>query len=284
MVKYLRTKAKKTNVSSLFKKLQNKGTTLLGVSYDSDYFPSGVTIVPYLEGISQVEDGIEFTNKVIVTDNLKPAIVGMNNMISWSGLGYVKTEQLNKRLENTGLMTDLLSKGTELTSTKKVDIVSTFIEPTVMYQDTTINKELKVRLYTIEDKSPLNDYTHVVYLLVTDKQYDGQSFVGTLCSQDTLNKLDTIKVLTFFKGNNLINRSVFSVKLDTDKYHYSLYNTHETGIFFLDDDKDLIIACGQSYVKVRYKDIVNSKVEKVSDNNYKMVVNLTSNDELTILL
>ncbi|BCK59853.1 hypothetical protein [Staphylococcus phage vB_SauH_DELF3] len=205
-------------------------------------------------------------------------------MISDSGLGYVKTEQLNKRLENTGLMTDLLSKGTELTSTKKVDIVSTFIEPTIMYQDTTINKELKLRLYTIEDVSPLNDYTHVVYLLVTDKQYDGQSFIGTLCNQGILNKLDTIKVLTFFKGNNLINRSVFSVKLNTNKYHYSLYNTHETGIFFLDDDKDLIIACGQSYVKVRYKDIVSSKVEKVSDNNYKMVVNLVSNDELTILL
>ncbi|ARQ95931.1 hypothetical protein qdsa001_175 [Staphylococcus phage qdsa001] len=284
MVKYLRTKAKKTNVSTLFKKLQSKDITLLGVSYDSDYFPSGVTIIPYLEDISQVEDGIEFTNKVIVTENLKPAIVGMNNMISDSGLGYVKTEQLNKRLENTGLMTDLLSKGTELTSTKKVDIVSTFIEPTIMYQDTTINKELKLRLYTIEDVSPLNDYTHVVYLLVTDKQYDGQSFIGTLCNQGILNKLDTIKVLTFFKGNNLINRSVFSVKLNTNKYHYSLYNTHETGIFFLDDDKDLIIACGQSYVKVRYKDIVSSKVEKVSDNNYKMVVNLVSNDELTILL
>lgn len=277
---------KPTTIKTLYKTLTSGKVELLGVSYDSDYFPSGVTVQAYIEDIGNVDEGIQFVNKVNVVESMKQAVVGMNNQLGSSGLGYVRTEQLKKELEETGLMTDLLSRGTNLTSTKKVDIVSTFIEPTVTYQDITIAKDIKLRLYRLEEESPLNGYTHIVYLLTTEKLYDGQTLFGMLSKKDKLSKGDTEKLLAFFRNNSLISKSVFCVKLLSKDYYFNLYNTHETGIFFLEDTDIITIACGQSYVKVNTKDIKSShvKIEDATEKLTELVINLKGDDTLTILL
>ncbi|AII26995.1 hypothetical protein OZ71_gp155 [Staphylococcus phage MCE-2014] len=276
---------KPTTIKTLYKTLTSGKVELLGVSYDSDYFPSGVTVQSYIEDISNEDEGLQFVNKVNVVESMKQAVVGMNNQLGSSGLGYVRTEQLKKELEETGLMTDLLARGTNLTSTKKVDIVSTFIEPEVTYQDITIAKDIKLRLYKLEEESPLNGYTHIVYLLTTEKLYDGQTLFGMLSKKDKLSKGDTDKLLAFFRNNSLISKSVFCVKLLSKDYYFNLYNTHETGIFFLEDTDIITIACGQSYVKVNTKDIKSSYV-KIEDKTHKLtelVINLKGDDTLTIL-
>ncbi|MGI4323867.1 hypothetical protein ACR2VY_27245, partial [Klebsiella pneumoniae] len=175
---------KPTTIKTLYKTLTSGKVELLGVSYDSDYFPSGVTVQSYIEDIGNEDEGLQFVNKVNVVESMKQAVVGMNNQLGSSGLGYVRTEQLKKELEETGLMTDLLARGTNLTSTKKVDIVSTFIEPEVTYQNITIAKDIKLRLYKVEEESPLNGYTHIVYLLTTEKLYDGQTLFGMLPTEN----------------------------------------------------------------------------------------------------
>ncbi|ARM68996.1 hypothetical protein [Staphylococcus phage S25-3] len=276
---------KPTTIKTLYKTLTSGKVELLGVSYDSDYFPSGVTVQSYIEDIGNEDEGLQFVNKVNVVESMKQAVVGMNNQLGSSGLGYVRTEQLKKELEETGLMTDLLARGTNLTSTKKVDIVSTFIEPEVTYQDITIAKDIKLRLYKVEEESPLNGYTHIVYLLTTEKLYDGQTLFGMLSKKDKLSKGDTDKLLAFFRNNSLISKSVFCVKLLSKDYYFNLYNTHETGIFFLEDTDVITIACGQSYVKVNTKDIKSSYV-KIEDKTHKLtelVINLKGDDTLTIL-
>ncbi|BEU75467.1 hypothetical protein SNIID_0670 [Staphylococcus phage phiSNIID] len=276
---------KPTTTKTLYKTLTSGKVELLGVSYDSDYFPSGVTVQSYIEDIGNEDEGLQFVNKVNVVESMKQAVVGMNNQLGSSGLGYVRTEQLKKELEETGLMTDLLARGTNLTSTKKVDIVSTFIEPEVTYQDITIAKDIKLRLYKVEEESPLNGYTHIVYLLTTEKLYDGQTLFGMLSKKDKLSKGDTDKLLAFFRNNSLISKSVFCVKLLSKDYYFNLYNTHETGIFFLEDMDVITIACGQSYVKVNTKDIKSSYV-KIEDKTHKLtelVINLKGDDTLTIL-
>lgn len=277
---------KPTTIKTLYKTLTSGKVELLGVSYESDYFPSGVTVQSYIEDIGNEDGGLQFVNKVNVVESMKQAVVGMNNQLGSSGLGYVRTEQLKKELEETGLMTDLLARGTNLTSTKKVDIVSTFIEPEVTYQDITIAKDIKLRLYRLEEESPLNGYTHIVYLLTTEKLYDGQTLFGMLSKKDKLSKGDTDKLLAFFRNNSLISKSVFCVKLLSKDYHFNLYNTHETGIFFLEDMDVITIACGQSYVKINTKDIKSSYV-KIEDETQKLtelVINLKGEDTLTILL
>ncbi|AUV56923.1 hypothetical protein LM12_0071 [Staphylococcus phage vB_SauM_LM12] len=276
---------KPTTSKTLYKTLTSGKVELLGVSYDSDYFPSGVTVQSYIEDIGNEDEGLQFVNKVNVVESMKQAVVGMNNQLGSSGLGYVRTEQLKKELEETGLMTDLLARGTNLTSTKKVDIVSTFIEPEVTYQNITIAKDIKLRLYKVEEESPLNGYTHIVYLLTTEKLYDGQTLFGMLSKKDKLSKGDTDKLLAFFRNNSLISKSVFCVKLLSKDYYFNLYNTHETGIFFLEDTDVITIACGQSYVKVNTKDIKSSYV-KIEDKTHKLtelVINLKGDDTLTIL-
>ncbi|AFV50861.1 hypothetical protein F867_gp181 [Staphylococcus phage JD007] len=276
---------KPTTIKTLYKTLTSGKVELLGVSYDSDYFPSGVTVQSYIEDIGNEDEGLQFVNKVNVVESMKQAVVGMNNQLGSSGLGYVRTEQLKKELEETGLMTDLLARGTNLTSTKKVDIVSTFIEPEVTYQDITIAKDIKLRLYKVKEESPLNGYTHIVYLLTTEKLYDGQTLFGMLSKKDKLSKGDTDKLLAFFRNNSLISKSVFCVKLLSKDYYFNLYNTHETGIFFLEDTDVITIACGQSYVKVNTKDIKSSYV-KIEDKTHKLtelVINLKGDDTLTIL-
>ena len=277
---------KPTTIKTLYKTLTSGKVELLGVSYDSDYFPSGVTVQSYIEDIDNVDEGLQFVNKVNVVESMKQAVVGMNNQLGSSGLGYVRTEQLKKELEETGLMADLLARGTNLTSTKKVDIVSTFIEPTVTYQDITIAKDIKLRLYKLEEESPLNGYTHIVYLLTTEKLYDGQTLFGMLSKKDKLSKGDTEKLLAFFRNNSLISKSVFRVKLLSRDYYFNLYNTHETGIFFLEDTDIITIACGQSYVKVNTKDIKSShvKIENDTKKLTEIVINLKGDDTLTILL
>ncbi|VEV88270.1 hypothetical protein [Staphylococcus phage Stab20] len=276
---------KPTTIKTLYKTLTSGKVELLGVSYGSDYFPSGVTVQAYIEDIGNEDEGLQFVNKVNVVESMKQAVVGMNNQLGSSGLGYVRTEQLKKELEETGLMTDLLARGTNLTSTKKVDIVSTFIEPEVTYQDITIAKDIKLRLYKLEEESPLNGYTHIVYLLTTEKLYDGQTLFGMLSKKDKLSKGDTDKLLAFFRNNSLISKSVFCVKLLSKDYYFNLYNTHETGIFFLEDTDIITIACGQSYVKVNTKDIKSSHV-KIEDETHKLTeleINLKGDDTLTIL-
>lgn len=276
---------KPTTIKTLYKTLTSGKVELLGVSYGSDYFPSGVTVQAYIEDIGNEDEGLQFVNKVNVVESMKQAVVGMNNQLGSSGLGYVRTEQLKKELEETGLMTDLLARGTNLTSTKKVDIVSTFIEPEVTYQDITIAKDIKLRLYKLEEESPLNGYTHIVYLLTTEKLYDGQTLFGMLSKKDKLSKGDTDKLLAFFRNNSLISKSVFCVKLLNKDYYFNLYNTHETGIFFLEDTDTITIACGQSYVKVNTRDIKSSHV-KIEDETHKLtelVINLKGDDTLTIL-
>ncbi|WPF67438.1 hypothetical protein [Staphylococcus phage vB_SauM-V1SA12] len=276
---------KPTTIKTLYKTLTSGKVELLGVSYGSDYFPSGVTVQAYIEDIGNEDEGLQFVNKVNVVESMKQAVIGMNNQLGSSGLGYVRTEQLKKELEETGLMTDLLARGTNLTSTKKVDIVSTFIEPEVTYQDITIAKDIKLRLYKLEEESPLNGYTHIVYLLTTEKLYDGQTLFGMLSKKDKLSKGDTDKLLAFFRNNSLISKSVFCVKLLSKDYYFNLYNTHETGIFFLEDTDVITIACGQSYVKVNTKDIKSSYV-KIEDKTHKLtelVINLKGDDTLTIL-
>lgn len=275
----------KTNVKRLYKTLTSGEIELLGVSYNSDKFPTGVTIQSYIEGINNEDDGLQFINKINVIESFKQAVIAMNNELSSSGLGFIKTEQLNNSLEETGLMTDLLLKGTNLTSTRQVDVISTFIEPKVTYQDISIAQDIKLRLYKLEEKSPLNNYKHSVYLLTTPKTYDGQTLLGMLSKKGKLNKPDTEKLIAFFRKNKLINRSVFSVKLDTKDYNFSLYNTNETGIFFLEDSTEITIACGQSYVKITTDDIKSSKVTKVKDNIYAFEVQLKGNsgkDKLSI--
>lgn len=276
---------KPTTIKTLYKTLTSGKVELLGVSYGSDYFPSGVTVQAYIEDIGNEDEGLQFVNKVNVVESMKQAVIGMNNQLGSSGLGYVRTEQLKKELEETGLMTDLLARGTNLTSTKKVDIVSTFIEPEVTYQNITIAKDIKLRLYKVEEESPLNGYTHIVYLLTTEKLYDGQTLFGMLSKKDKLSKGDTDKLLAFFRNNSLISKSVFCVKLLSKDYYFNLYNTHETGIFFLEDTDVITIACGQSYVKVNTKDIKSSYV-KIEDKTHKLtelVINLKGDDTLTIL-
>lgn len=277
---------KSTTIKTLYKTLTSGKVELLGVSYDSDYFPSGVTVQSYIENIGNEDDGLQFVNKVNVVESMKQAVVGMNNQLGSSGLGYVRTEQLKKELEETGLMTDLLSRGTNLTSTKKVDIVSTFIEPTITYQDITIAKDIKLRLYRLKEESPLNGYTHIVYLLTTEKLYDGQTLFGMLAKKDKLSKGDTEKLLAFFRNNSLISKTVFCVKLSSKDYYFNLYNTHETGIFFLEDTDTITVACGQSYVKVNTKDIKSSyvKIENDTKKLTEVVINLKGEDTLTILL
>lgn len=276
--------SKDMKAQTLYTKLTSGDIELIGVSYESDYFPTGVSIIPYIEDIKFDDGSLSFTNKVNVVESLKPSIVAMSNSLNDSGLGFIDTQQLKKPLKETGLMTDLLGRGTDLTSTRKVDINTTFVDPTITYQDITICKDIKLRLYRIVDKSPLNGYTHIVYLLTTNKKYDGQTLVGMLDKEKELNKVDTLKVLSFFRNNSLINRSILSVKHDSDKYYYSLYNMNDTGIFFLEDDDKTTIACGQSYLKFNKSDVKSSKVLKVKDNVYTMEITMKDKSIISILM
>ena len=287
---YTDNKLKKIQASTLYQRLISGDVELLGIAYNDEDYPTGVNPEVYIENLEFNQgEKFNFVNKLVAHDTDKKALEIYDNALSDSGLGFVKTEQMNQGIYNPGLMTDLMLRGTKYSQVKKVDIVNTFIEPLVEQTHITIAKDVHLTLYKITEEIELRDkYKHEVYLLTSEKKYDGQTLFGMLSKVDKLNKTDTEKVLDLLMYNNITCREIPGAYIESEKkgLSYNLYNTHDTGIFIVqsDDFSRYSIACGQSFFSFLRNNISNSKVENLKDNKFNLNIDLKTGERLSIFL
>lgn len=279
---YTSNKEVEIKATSLINKLKSGKVQLVGIAYSSDEFPNGILCEPYIDSIDfEKDEKLEFSSKIFIHENDKVNVRYFDRQIEKSGLGYVRLEQGEAGItQSGGLMTDLILKDTILSSTKKIDLQSTFINPTVSYQSIKL-QDYTFKIYKITET--IDDYTHTVHLLVTDKQYDGQTLLGML-EDSKFNKLQTIQLLRLLSGDKLINKEIAGAYMESSDTRYSLYNTHETGVFVLTSEEKLSVACGQSFINFDLSSIVSSHIQRNKTDAYTLRIVLKNNKKLSIFL
>lgn len=272
---------KKIKPETLYNKMKNGEIELLGITYHDKDYPIGVIPEPYIEDVTfEKGNRFEFINRLIVHDNDKPNIIRYNKALESSGLGSVKVDQIDQGVKDPRLLTDMILKGTQVSQVKAIDVENLFIEPEISEATITLAKDIKLKLYKIEEE--IIDFKHEVYLLTTLKEYEGQTLLGMLSKKDKLTKVDTEKLLDFLLERRIINKEIPCVFFDDGSITYNLYNTNETGIFIVSDNTSRYsIACGQSFLSFKTNDISYSKVIK-EDNRYTFEITLKNNKKLSI--
>uniref|UniRef100_A0AB39C8I7 Uncharacterized protein n=1 Tax=Staphylococcus phage UHP46 TaxID=3234966 RepID=A0AB39C8I7_9CAUD len=278
---YSTNKEKEIKVNTLLRRLTDKSTQLVGISYSSDKFPNGILCEPYIDSIQSEDGSLEFSSKIFMAENDKLNMKYFDGNLEHSGLGFVRIEQaLEEVKQNTGLITGLMLKDTTLSTTKKIDLVSTFINPTVTYQT------IKLLDYTFtiyKVKETMNEFTHIVNLMVTEKLYDGQTLLGML-EGEKFSKPQTLQLFRLLAGDKLINKEIAGAYIETSDARFSLYNTHETGVFVVTSGDKISIACGQSFINFDIASMVSSNLKRVSTDKYTLEVKLKNNRKLNIFI
>lgn len=285
---YLTTKEHQTSAKKLFNLIEKGNIELLGISYkvsdiDFKYLPE-----PYIDNVKSDGTNLEFENRIYAHERDKVSLGIADRVLTESGLGYVRVENMDGGVTQSNLITDLMLQGTNQSGIKKVTVGSTFIEPTVTYQKTTMAKDVKLTLYKIQEQSVLTNTKFTVYLLTSEKMYDGQSLLGMLSRKDKLSKRETEQVLNFIittkQNNPIINKELPGAYLETEDLSFNIYNTNKTGIYFLpsEDNQSFSVASGQSFVNIKKSSILNSKVVNLGRDNYELEIKLKGNKELTI--
>ncbi|XWX32629.1 hypothetical protein LCFBJUUZ_CDS0170 [Staphylococcus phage PG-2021_76] len=278
---YSKNKEKEIKVNTLIKRLTDKGTQLVGMSYSSDEFPNGILCEPYIDSIQSEDGSLEFSSKVFMAENDKLNMKYFDGKLEHSGLGFVRIEQAIEEVkQSTGLITGLMLKDTTLSTTKKIDLVSTFINPTVTYQTIKL-LDYTFTIYKI--KETMNEFTHIVNLMVTERIYDGQTLLGMMEGKD-FSKTQTLQMFRLLSGDKLINKEIAGAYIETADARFSLYNTHETGVFVVINDDKISIACGQSFINFDVASVVSSHLKRVSTDKYTLEVKLKNNRKLNIFI
>lgn len=267
---------------TLANKFKSGKEQLVGIAYTSDEFPNGILCEPYIESLEFEKDSMfNFTSRIFMHDNNKLDMKYFNSKIEESGLGFVRMEQGEAGItQRAGLTTDLLLKDTILSSVKKIDFKSTFIEPTITYQTIKI-QEYVFNIYKVTET--INNFTHTVYLMLTKRLYDGQTLLGMLEGKE-FNKPQTLQLIKLLAGDKLINKEIAGAFMEEKDVRYSLYNTHETGVFVVVNGDKVSIACGQSFINFDIDSMVSSTIERVSVDKYKFKITLKNNKKLDIFI
>ena len=137
---YTRNSRKKVSTKKLYKELTSGNNELVGISYTSNDFPVGIIPEVYMTDIifKQGEE-FSFTGALFVNDSQIIETTSFNNLLLEAhGLGFIRLEDMQNSIPGGNAMSDFILKGTNLSSTKKVDIVSTFIDPAVLVSSITI--------------------------------------------------------------------------------------------------------------------------------------------------
>lgn len=276
---------KTTTRKKLVKELSSGTNELVGLSYNSLEFPTGVISEIFLTDLEYVEgEKLNFRGNIFINDSQLNSIKLFNDLfLEASGLGYIETESLDETLVGKNALSDFILKGTNLSSTKKIGIVSTFVEPNVEYTVITI-AGVKFKLFKISEE--YSGMGHTVYLLLTEKLYDGQTFLGTLnhtLAGRNMNKGDLTKIIELMSGANILGIEYAGATLEGEDIRAQVFNTNKEGIFHgLDSDRYTVIS-GQSILSVNLRNTAKVKLNKVNSKRYTLTMD-TRSGHLTIFL
>lgn len=278
-----------TNIESLVSSLRSKKKQVVGVKLENSYTEN-------LNVESVVMNGTVSNGYFVFELDLKPLpsqlpmIKKLNSNLIDSGLGLIDIDKETRELHEQEKYNVLLANFYENEQDIRYKATFSFdVGQGIERINTRIGgKELTI--YKLTHK--YLDTETSVYVAVIDKDYDGQTMLGTFSVNRTYMKnQDTLKLLNLLSGSPLFGLDIISIEYSTNESINYLFDSTQLGMGLvipymseLKNHKFFYLYSGETELYIRFNDIKGSYVERVNylKNGFRLVMNLTNNRTLTL--
>lgn len=278
-----------TNIGNLVGSLRNKKKQVVGVKLENSYTEN-------LNVESVVMNGTVSNGYFVFELDLKPLpsqlpmIKKLNSNLIDSGLGLIDIDKETRELHEQEKYKVLLANFYENEQDIRYKATFSFdVGQGIERTNTRIGgKELTIYKLT---HNYLDTETSV-YIAVINKDYDGQTMLGTFSVNHTyMKKQDTLKLLNLLSGSPLFGLDIISIEYSTKESINYLFDSTQLGmglvipyISELKNHKFFYLYSGETELYIKFKEIKGSYVERVNylKNGFRLVMNLTNNRTLTL--
>lgn len=270
-------KLKGTTIQTIVNRIKSENSTLLSVKLENVLLPRTVVFDPSLE-IKSIEEGVVDMNiRMKKGYGQETAVDIFANVMYGVGLGTeFKEENFKDKYQGANLLERTMLKNTKFSDLENSILNLTLNTNYVYKQEFTISRT-PYTLYTIEDKAELDlgggeteDFTTTLYLLFKDKEYDKESFLGSLINKE-LSKSDRHKVLNLMTEPDLTGKliTMLSNNDTTGKTipkwsYYQQDMTTDTRLDYLGDNQYLVRTLS-TYNYINMDEVISLTVEKEKD-------------------
>lgn len=278
-----------TNIENLVSNLRNKKKQVVGVKLENSYTEN-------LNVESIIMNGTVSNGYFVFELDLKPLpsqlpmIKKLNSNLIDSGLGLIDIDKETRELHEQEKYKVLLANFYENEQDIRYKATFSFdVGQGIERTNTRIGgKELTI--YKLTHK--YLDTETSVYIAVINKDYDGQTMLGTFSVNHTyMKKQDTLKLLNLLSGSPLFGLDIISIEYSTNESINYLFDSTQLGmglvipyISELKNHKFFYLYSGETELYIKFNDIKGSYVERVNylKNGFRLVMNLTNNRTLTL--
>lgn len=270
-------KLKGTTIQTIVNRIKSENSTLLSVKLENVLLPRTVVFDPSLE-IKSIEEGVVDMNiRMKKGYGQETAVDTFANVMYGVGLGTeFKEENFKEKYQGANLLERTMLKNTKFSDLENSILNLTLNTNNVYKQEFTISGT-PYTLYTIEDKAEFvlgegetEDFTTTLYLLFKDKEYDKESFLGSLINKE-LSKSDRQKVLNLMTEPDLTGKliTMLSNNDTTGKTipkwsYYQQDMTTDTRLDYLGDNQYLVRTLS-TYNYINMDEVISLTVEKERD-------------------
>lgn len=270
-------KLKGTTIQTIVNRIKSENSTLLSVKLENVLLPRTVVFDPSLE-INSIEEGVVDMNiRMKKGYGQETAVDTFANVMYGVGLGTeFKEENFKEKYQSANLLERTMFKNTKFSDLENSILNLTLNTNNVYKQEFKISGT-PYTLYTIEDKAEFvlgdgetEDFTTTLYLLFKDKEYDKESFLGSLINKE-LSKSDRQKVLNLMTEPDLTGKLITMLSnndttgKDIPKWSYYQQDmTTDTRLDYLGDNQYLVRTLS-TYNYINMDEVISLTVDKEKD-------------------
>lgn len=277
------------DTTQVVKSVQNKNDTLVGLRLDNSFIEN-LKVEPVILG-GEISGGY-FTLDVEIKPlaSQLPMVKMLNSSLIDSGLGYVDMSEEIRDLHEQSRYDVLLANhyNDNLDITYKVSLNFDVGNKAKKSKFKLAGQEITVFKVSHEYEGSETN----LYFAFVDKDYDGQTMLGTLSLKDSnLKRVDTLKLLSLVSSNPLFGVTIISAEYESKDILSYLYDTTQLGMgvilpYMEDINKHryFYLYSGETELYIRNEDILNSSIKRVnlSKNGYKLTISLKNKRKLIL--
>ena len=270
-------KLKETTIHTIVNRIKSGNNTLLSVKLENVLLPRTVVFDPALEIIDIEEGVVDLNVRMKKGYGQETAVDTFANVMYGVGVGTeFKEENFKDKYQGANLLERTMFKNTKFS-----DLENSILNLT-LNTDKVYKQEFKISgtpytLYTVVDNAELDlgdgdteDFTTTLYLLFKDKEYDKESFLGSLINKE-LNKSDRQKVLNLMTEPDLTGKLITMLSnndttgKEVPKWSYYQQDmTSDTRLDYLGDNQYLVRTLS-TYNYINMNEVKELTVEKERD-------------------
>lgn len=270
-------KLKETTIHTIVNRIKSGNSTLLSVKLENVLLPRTVVFDPALEIIGIEEGVVDLNVRMKKGYGQETAVDTFANVMYGVGVGAeFKEENFKDKYQGANLLERTMFKNTKFS-----DLENSILNLT-LNTDKVYKQEFKISgtpytLYTVVDNAELDlgdgdteDFTTTLYLLFKDKEYDKESFLGSLINKE-LNKSDRQKVLNLMTEPDLTGKLITMLSnndttgKEVPKWSYYQQDmTSDTRLDYLGDSQYLVRTLS-TYNYINMNEVKELTVEKERD-------------------